>query len=323
MRIVSHPSRRSSIPQSDRRVLVLVGPTACGKTPVSLLLANLLGAEIISADSRQVYKFFDIGTAKPTVGERQRVRHYFIDELTPDEAFNAGEFGIRGREIIDEIFRRGKQPLVVGGSGLYVQSLVDGFFDSPPEDDELRGRLYEQLRKEGGSALLDELRRIDPVSAARMLPTNTRRIIRAIEVYHLTGIPISQHHASQEPQRDFMPVIAGLAWNRKKLYGRINARVDRMIEAGLIEEVHALRRKGYRKQFNALQTVGYQEVFAYLDGRLAKERMIELIKQNSRRYAKRQLTWFRRDPRIKWFFVSSEEDFEDVAHQIAAYFGKF
>lgn len=303
-----------------RSVLVLVGPTASGKTPVALFLAQNLNGEIISADSRQVYKFMDIGTAKPTKEERKHIKHYFVDELTPDKDFNAGEFGKKGRGIIADIFQRGKQPLVVGGSGLYIQALIDGFFESPVKDDVFRKRLYERLREEGGITLLNELRNIDPVSAAKMLPSNTRRIIRALEVYHLTGIPISQHHKKQRVERNFEPVFVGLAWDRKKLYEQINARVDRMIEMGLVDEVKALRQMGYESTLYALQTVGYQEVFQYLEGKISRVQMIELIKQNSRHYAKRQLTWFRRDQRIKWFPISGGESFEDVVHKIMDYF---
>lgn len=303
-----------------RRVLVLVGPTASGKTPIALMLAHRLNGEIISADSRQVYKFMDIGTAKPTKEERRRIRHYFVDERTPDQDFNAGEFGGKGREIIEKIFLRGKQPLIVGGSGLYIQSLVDGFFEGPGKDEELRKSLYERLHKVGGVGLLRELRKVDPVSAANMLPSNTRRIIRALEVYRLTGIPLSQHHKTQRLVRNFIPVFAGLEWHRKKLYEQINARVDRMVEMGLIEEVKSLHQMGYDSDFNALQTVGYLEVFQYLEGMLTSGRMIELIKQNSRRYAKRQLTWFRRDRRVTWFPVSGTESFESVAGQIIEYF---
>lgn len=306
-----------------RRVLVLVGPTASGKTPISLIIAEELEGEIISADSRQIYKFMDIGTAKPTPEERTRVRHYFVDELTPDHEFNAGEFGHRGREIIDDIFARRKQPLVVGGSGLYIQSLVDGFFDAPPKDSELREKLYERLHREGGAALLKELQNVDPVAAAEMLPTNTRRIVRALEVFHLTGTPLSQHHAMQRTERNFEPVFVGLQWERKELYRKINERVDRMMAIGFIEEVEMLRRKGYDPSLNALQTVGYREVFDYFEGKTTKDRMIELIKQNSRRYAKRQLTWFNHDKRIKWFHMSNEKDLGEVAKSICEYFSRF
>lgn len=302
--------------------MVLVGPTASGKTPVSLILAQRLQGEIISADSRQIYKYMDIGTAKPSVGEQTAVKHYFLNELTPDRDFNAGEFGRRGREIIRTIFRNGNQPIIVGGSGLYIQSLIDGFFEGPARDDEVRKKLYVRLRKEGNEALLQELKKHDPVSASTMLPSNARRIVRALEVYYLTGVPISQHHKNQRVEETFKPVFAGLAWDRKKLYERIDRRVDVMIESGLVEEVKSLMRLGYDFSLNALQTVGYQEVFRYVQGKVDGRTMVEQVKQNTRRFAKRQLTWFRRDKRIRWFPVEDGTEFPDVAKEIADYFLK-
>lgn len=304
----------------SRRVLILVGPTASGKTAVSLLLARRLNGEIVSADSRQMYRYLDIGTAKPRKEEMGEINHYFLDVLTPDQDFNAGEFGKQGRSVIEAIFRSGKQPIVVGGSGLYIQSLIDGFFEGPSKDEETRKHLYDRLHREGVEVLLQELRKIDPASAARMLPTNTRRIVRALEVFYLTGIPISELQKMNKPQRTFEPVFAGLAWERKALYERIDRRVDAMLAAGLVNEVESLQRRGYDISLNALQTVGYQEVFQFLDGSIDYETMVESIKRNSRRFAKRQLTWFRRDRRIHWFPVESEKDFPTVAQEIVQYF---
>ena len=283
------------------------------------MLAEDIHAEIISADSRQLFKYMDIGTAKPSPEDRRRIKHYFVDELLPDRKFNAGEFGKLGREIVEDIFSRGKIPLVVGGSGLYVQSLVDGFFEGPPEDVAIRKSLYERLRTEGPEPLLAELGKVDPVSACRMLPSNTRRIVRALEVFLLTGIPISQMQESRV-EIDFVPCFTGLQWDRKLLYERINCRVDWMIKQGLEEEVQELQKLGYTGELNSLQTVGYKEVFEYLNGKTTHERMVELIKQNTRRFAKRQLTWFRRDKRIRWFDVRSEEDLPAVASRICRHF---
>lgn len=297
----------------------MVGPTASGKTPISLRIAQQLNAEIISADSRQIYKFLDIGTAKPSLEDREKVKHYFVDELTPEQEFNAGEFGKRGREIIDDIFRRNNVPLVVGGSGLYVQSLIDGFFDGPSKDDELRQQLYARLHHDGAEVLLEELRAVDAESASKMLPSNTRRIVRALEVYKLTGVPIS-HWQNHKVKIHFVPVFVGLEWERKLLYERINRRVDWMIDQGLIDEVKRLHSRGYSPDLNALQTVGYKEVFDYFNQKISYEHMKELIKQNSRRYAKRQLTWFRADKRIRWFEVNSETDLLEVAKKISDYF---
>ncbi len=301
----------------QRRVLVLVGPTSSGKTPVSLLLATLLDGEIISADSRQIYRFMNIGTAKPDPAELRQTKHHFIDEVNPNEDFNAGQYGRKGQEIVTDILSRGKTPIVVGGSGLYVRALVDSLFVGAGADAEFRKELYDRLRNQGRESLYEELRRVDPPSAMKMLPSNTRRVIRALEVYHFTGVPISQHHQLQESKPGFQANFFGLEWDRKKLYDRIDQRVEWMMSRGLVEEVVQLRKKGYDESLNALQTVGYLEVFDYLAGKTTREEMIEQIKRNSRRYAKRQLTWFRKEKRVQWVRVEGEAEFPAVAQTIA------
>lgn len=304
-----------------RRVVVLVGPTASGKTAVSLPLAERLGAEIISADSRQIYRYMDIGTAKPTAAERARIPHHFIDILDPDTDFNAGEFGVQGREVIGQIFARKRVPLVVGGSGLYIRSLIDGFFDGPPADPELR-RIYEQRFATGGiDVLMEELRRVDPVFAAKVDPTKPRRMIRALEVYHVTGRPISDLHESLKVEIPFTPVIFGLLWPRPELHQRINARCREMMEQGLPAEVEDLVRRGYGPELNALNTVGYAEAFAMRAGELTQEAMLELFSRNTRRYAKRQMTWFRRDERISWIPMSEGVDVGGVVEKIISDIG--
>lgn len=298
-----------------RIVLCIVGPTASGKTTLALLVTKSLHGEIISADSRQVYKYLDIGTAKPTKEQRRLVKHFFVDESEPDEDFNAGEFGRRGREIINEVFQRKKVAIVVGGSGLYVQSLIDGFFHGPSADSGVRQQLYKRVHEEGAAALLNELRKVDPVSAAKMFPSNTRRIVRALEVYELTGTPLSNLQ-QEKIQIDFTPLLVGLQWDRRLLYERINRRVDEMLEKGLLDEVRRLRELGYSETTNALQTVGYQEAFAYLRGEFDYEAMVELMKRNTRRFAKRQLTWFRRDTRIHWFPIEDENGLPSIAEKV-------
>jgi tRNA dimethylallyltransferase len=298
-----------------RVVLCIVGPTASGKTKLAILVAKQLHGEVISADSRQVYRHLDIGTAKPTREQLQEVRHYFVDELDPGENFNAGEFGRKGREIIDDLFRRKKVPVVVGGSGLYIRSLVDGFFEGPSAVSEVRERLYNRLRQEGAVALLAELERVDPAFASRMLPSNTRQIIRALEVFELTGVPISKLH-QQKIEIDFVPLMIGLQWDRKALYDRINRRVDAMLENGFLGEVRRLLDLGYSETTNSLQTVGYQEAISHLRGEVDYDTMVELIKRNTRRFAKRQLTWFRADKRIQWFSISDNKDFFSLVQRV-------
>ncbi len=301
------------------RVLVLVGPTASGKTAVSLEVARLLGAEILSADSRQVYRFMDIGTAKPTPEQRFSIPHHFIDERDPDQEFNAGDFGVLGRERIALILSRGRLPLVVGGSGLYVQSLVDGFFEGPGADPEYRAALERRLGSGGVGELMAELEKVDPESARRIDPTKPRRIIRALEVFHATGAPLSQLHRQARQEIPFEPVLVGLTMERSALYARINERCERMVQQGLVEEARGLEGRGFSRSLNALNTVGYAEAFAFLSGEVTAERMLEVFRQNSRRYAKRQLTWFRRDGRIVWLDARSCGTVE-LAQQVAAVF---
>jgi len=280
----------------------------------------MLGGEVVSADSRQVYRYLDLGTAKPPPAILRKVRHHFINERDPDQEFSAGEFGILGRKRMDEISSRSKQPIVVGGSGLYVQSLIDGLFEGPGANPEVRGRLEGRVAKEGAAALLEELRRVDPDSAARADATKPRRIIRALEVYELTGKPLSKHHRESAASVSFDSSFFGLSWRREELYRRIEERCDTMLSEGLLREVELLEARGYGPSLNALNSVGYAEAFAYRRGEVSFEEMVRLFKQNSRRYAKRQLTWFRRDRRIQWVAMDSEKKPKDVALEIARKF---
>jgi tRNA dimethylallyltransferase len=300
-------------------VLAIVGPTASGKTPVSLLLAERLNGEIVSADSRQIYKYLDIGTAKPTPADRARVKHHFIDILELGEEYSAGQFGQEARRVIERMFQRGKLPILVGGSGLYVKAVVDGLFEGPGRDPDVRSRLSEQMGREGVGSLLEALKKVDPSAVASMTEVKPRRLIRALEVYAITGKPISEFHAEQETKPKFKAVQVGLDWKRAELYDRINERVDRMIAGGLVDEVKRLRARGYNRHLNALNTVGYKEVFDYLEGSCSLEDAVRLIKQNTRRYAKRQLTWFRADRRIRWVSMSAAS-LSEVAKEIEKIF---
>jgi tRNA dimethylallyltransferase len=301
---------------TNHSVLALVGPTASGKTALSILLAEKLCGEIISADSRQIYRHLDIGTAKPLPLELKRINHHFISILNPDQYYNAGEYGIQARIKIAELLKQTKQPILVGGSGLYVRAVIDGFFEGPGKNTEIREQLEAEAHTLGAEILFDRLKEIDPVSAAKMDATKVRRVIRALEVYYMTGKPISDLHSVQEVKIPFKAVQFGLEWERKALYHRIERRVDTMIENGLIEEVHGLLVKGYSRGANALNTVGYKEVFDFIDGKITKEEMIRLVKQNTRHFAKRQLTWFRADKRIKWIPVNDETNWNAIAEHI-------
>lgn len=302
------------------RILIIVGPTASGKTAIGVEVARLLGGEIISADSRQVYRYLDIGTAKPTAEERKEIPHHFLDRFPPDREFCAGDFGVEGREVVLEILARRHVPIVVGGSGLYVQALVDGFFEGAGADREYRSILEERLSREGIHVLVEELRAHDPEGTSKIDTANPRRVLRALEVLHVTGKPLSVVQEEKKPAIPFRPVLFGLDVPRAVLYQRIDDRCDLMLFRGLLREVEELEKRGYADGLNALKTVGYKEAFAYRRGEISYEEMVRLFKQNSRHYAKRQMTWFRRDQRIKWISMAGGKTFAAAAREIAAVF---
>ncbi|MCX7798612.1 MAG: tRNA (adenosine(37)-N6)-dimethylallyltransferase MiaA [Melioribacter sp.] len=298
------------------KVIVIVGPTCSGKTKVAINLAEKLETEIISADSRQIYKYLTIGTAKPSQEELARIRHHFIDQLDPDEEYNVSRFEEEALRIINKLAVENKIPVVVGGSGLYIKALIDGIFNEVSVDEEFRRELKEKREKYGNQFLYDELKKVDPISASKMLPQNWKRVMRALEVYHLTGKPIWQFHQTYKREVNFQFYQFGLLWERQILYRRIEQRVDKMVEAGLVEEVRNILAMGYSKSINSLNTVGYKEIISFLENEITLERAIELIKRNTRRFAKRQMTWFRKDKRIKWIPVLTESELSYVSNFI-------
>lgn len=297
-------------------VIVIIGPTASGKTHVAIRLAEAVGAEIISADSRQFYRGMDIGTAKPTAAELARVRHHFIDFLPPQVEFSAGEFSRKARDLIRELRRKGKNVIVAGGSGMYIRALLDGFFEPAIKDTAIKQALKQRAEAEGGSKLYRELQAIDPVRAAELHPNDMHRIVRALEVYYTSGKRFSEVRQQKRVAADFPFVQFGLHWPREKLYQRIEQRVDDMIRQGLERETRALLAGGVNPKANALQSVGYREMIQYIRGELAFAEMVDKIKQHTRNFAKRQLTWFRRDARIYWVEAHSEEELDGAAHQM-------
>ena len=302
----------------NSNVIVIVGPTSSGKTNLSLKIAELIPCEIISADSRQIYRFLDIGTAKPSKEQLQRAQHHLIDFLDPSENYDASIFEKDAEKLIKEIFEKNIIPIVVGGSGLYIQALIDGIFASADKDEEYRKGLLQKRKNFGNEFLYEELTKVDPVSAGKMLPQNWKRVMRALEVIHTTGEPIWEHHqkqsSSKEKKHNFKQF--GLNWDRKILYENIDNRVDEMIELGFVEEVKNILDKGYGKNLNSLNTVGYKEIIQYLDGLISLERAIELTKKNTRHYAKRQLTWFRKDKRIQWYDLKESNELNIIAEKI-------
>ncbi len=300
----------------ERRVIVIVGATGSGKTSLSLKLAAKLGTEIISADSRQIYKILDIGTAKPLKKELDQVKHHFIDSLNLDEPFNVSKYEKESLKIIDGLHKKNKIPIVAGGSGLYIKALVEGLFNEVDTDEEFRRKLLDEREKFGNEYLYQKLIAVDKESADTMLPQNWKRVIRALEVFHLTGKPIWEFHAAHKREVDIKFLQYGLQWERELLYQNINNRVDKMISDGLVDEIKSVLEKGYSSELNSLNTVGYKEIIAYLKGEYDLERAVELIKRNTRHYAKRQMTWFRKDEMIKWFEIDQEEELEKIADSI-------
>ena len=283
---------------SIKRLLVIVGPTGSGKTDLSIRLALHYGAPILSTDSRQIYRGMPIGTAQPEKHQLQQVEHHFIASHDIKEGLNCGEYAVQALSRLEELFTRHDWVVAVGGSGLYVQALCEGMDDLPQADPTLRAELSRRLENEGLDALVAELQDRDPVYYETVDRKNPARIVRALEVCLQTGRPYSEQRTGQRLQRPFQIIKIGIDLPREELYARIDQRVDRMLSEGLEAEARALY--PYRG-LNALQTVGYREFFDYFDGLISYEKAVELIKRNSRRYAKRQLTWFRRDAEIRWF----------------------
>lgn len=303
-----------------KKCLAIVGPTGSGKTELSYKICELLDCEIISADSRQVYKGIAIATSAPAEVYLKKFKHHFVSCISLDKDFSAGEFAKEGRIVISDILKRNRVPLIVGGSGLYIRFLIDGFFEKDAKDIEVRKQLYSELELYGKEYLYQKLLSVDPETANKMSPQFFRRVIRALEVYLITGKKMSELQ-KENVKLDFVTIQYGLNYERKILYERINQRVEQMIENGLIEEVKLLMKQGYHyKTHNSLNTVGIKEVFQFLEGELDYEEMINLIKQNSRRYAKRQLTWFRKDNRINWIHLDRDVDFDIVAKKIVTEF---
>ncbi len=284
-----------------RPIPVILGPTAVGKTDLSLAIAHMLDAEIVSADSRQVYRFLDIGTAKPDAAQRQAVPHHLIDVVDPHERLNAARFAQLAWDCVREIETRGKQPLVVGGSGLYIRALTDGLFPGPGANPELRASLEAQANAEGVHVLHGRLAQVDPPSARRIHPHDRVRIIRALEVYTLTGAPISQWQCQwRDPQRIRPFLLIGLMRERDDLRARIAARTQAMLAGGLVAEVRGLLAAGFSPTLPPLRSVGYAESIAYLTGEYDLAGAQALIERNTWRLAKRQITWFRRLSGIHW-----------------------
>lgn len=314
-------SRQPDRHRSPDILVVIVGPTAVGKTDVSIEVASRLGGEIVSCDSMQVYRYMDIGTAKPGPSERARVPHHLIDVVDPNETFNVARFQELARAAIDDIAARGRVPLLVGGTGLYVKAVVDGFlFPWEGASPELRRKLEEEAELYGAPALHARLAEVDPAAARRIHPNDARRIIRALEVHATTGRPISEmwRRSGAGKMRIDRLVMIGLVRDREALYERINRRCDAMVEQGLVDETWRLLERGYERALTAGQALGYKEIVEHLQGKCSLADAVETIKRNTRRYAKRQLTWFRADPRIEWVDLGTLSSVNEAATCVLA-----
>lgn len=300
-------------------LICLVGPTAVGKTEIAIQLAQQLDAEIVSLDSRQIYREMDIGTAKPTADQQRAIPHHLIDCVDVDQPFSVAEYQRLADIAIAEIWERSKRVMAVGGAGLYFRGIIEGLFDGPGADVEIRAKLQREADEHGNVALHERLRQCDPEAADRTHPNNLVRVIRALEVYELTGKPISalqQQWKMEEPRYPFWAF--GLDMPREVLYRRIEDRVDLMVEAGLVEEVKGLLDRGYPRNCVAMQSFGYKELTDYVDGVRTLDEAIALLKQNTRRFAKRQLTWFRKDPRIEWIDISRFSSIDGIVDNLLA-----
>jgi tRNA dimethylallyltransferase len=302
--VPDHPDKRPTL-------TVICGPTAVGKTELALALAERCDGEIVSADSRQVYRLMDIGTAKPTHDQQQQVRHHLIDVVWPDEEFHAARYVELAEAAVQGIRLQGKHPVLVGGTGLYIKALTDGLLDAPGADPELRKRLHAQAKGEGSDALHAELAKVDPESAARLHPNDLVRVVRALEVFHQTGKPLSRLQDEHGFRTGgYRTLKIGLNCERETLYERIDQRSEAMFRQGLLEEAEHLLRAGYDPDLKIFRTIGYRQAFAVLRGEMPRAEALDDLKRSTRRYAKQQITWFRKDKSIIW--LESSGDFDTI-----------
>ena len=301
-------------------LVVIVGPTAVGKTEVGIRLADKIGGEVISGDSMQVYKNMDIGTAKPTEQEMAGIPHHLINVVAPGEEFNVAKFQEMAEKCIEMIVEKGKIPILAGGTGLYVRSVIDVYDFTPPGgDNSLRSKLLTLAGEKGNGYLVEMLEKVDLAAAKRIHPNDTRRLVRALEVYKTLGRPISEFQSvSGKAKLKYNLAYFGLYMNRQKLYEKVEKRVDLMMEKGLVNEVSGLVEKGYGPEHTSMQALGYKEILYYFSGFCTLGEAAALIKRNSRRFAKRQMTWFKRDSRIIWYDVEKYNSLEEIANEIAA-----
>lgn len=303
----------------NRKILIVAGPTAVGKTEYAIKLAQRLGGEIVSADSMQLYRFMDIGSAKPTAEEQAQVKHYLVDEIDPREPFSAALYQRRAKAAIEDIFSKGRLPVISGGTGLYVNSILyDMDFTVSSGDGDRRKLLEQEAQQFGNEYVHEKLRLLDPEAAARIHPNNLKKVIRALEAAE-SGVKIPSFERSFVKTADYDSILIGLCRDREELYRRIDRRVDLLMEAGLVEEIRGLLAMGLTEENISMKGIGYKEIIGYLRGEYPQEEAVRLVKRNTRHYAKRQMTWFRRLPGMKWFTLSEEQSAEEALDAMTAY----
>lgn len=305
----------------ENKLIVIAGPTACGKTSAAIQLAHKIGGEIISADSMQVYKYMDIGTAKPTLAEMEHIPHYLVDELDPADEFNVTVFQEKAKKYMKEIWAKNKYPIIVGGTGFYINALVyDNNFTSTNSDTSFRENLYLLAKEHGPDIIYEKLKEIDPDYAQTVHANNVKRVVRALEYHHLTGELFSKHNASQKGKKSpYDTTFLILNMEREKLYQRIEQRIELMLQAGLIKEVENLLNKGYTPDLVSMQGIGYKEIIPYVKGDISYDLAISQLKKNTRHFAKRQITWFKRQTDGFWLdttFLTEEERLQKMLELI-------
>lgn len=303
--------------KENKTVIFIAGPTAVGKTKYAIEVARTFHGEIISADSMQIYKYMDIGSAKPTKAELEQAKHYLVDEIDPREEFSVAEYQILAKKYIESIFRDGKTPVVSGGTGLYINSLLyDMDFSVMPKQSDFRRQLEQEAEIHGVEYVHNRLKALDKAAAERIHPNNLKKVIRAIEVFETTGEGIREFQESFVPTKDYRCILIGLNRNREELYRRIDERVDQLMRAGLVKEIESLLEKGLNENSISMKGIGYKEIISCLHGKYDIEEAVRLVKQNTRHYAKRQLTWLRRYQNMIWFNLSEYQTDEAAVSAI-------
>ena len=299
------------------KVLVIGGPTASGKKRISLKLADRFNGEIVSADSRKIYRYLDIGTAKPSEEDRKVIPHHLIDIVDPDEPFSAGDWTACASKAVNDIHARGKLPILSGGTGFYLKAFMEGLSEGISSDPYIREQLERELDASGGAAMHRKLGEIDPVRAAELHENDTVRILRALEIWQVTGKTFTEmRNFPKITGGEYGYFYLGVTRNRTELYRTIDIRAEKMMSAGLLNEIKSVLGRGYTRDLTSLDTVGYKEWFSYLDGERSYESCFELMKRNTRRYAKRQLTWFRAQPGIRWIDAEKPDEMELMLNDI-------